>query len=113
MHLSRRLPTLRSLAAASVIAALVLPIVAIAALASGPPYPDPVSGQRVYDTAGIFDQATISAAQATMDGIYARTGAEIIVYSEKVDYDLSSADAESNAQALMDHLVLDGLSAAH
>jgi uncharacterized membrane protein YgcG len=102
MHIVRRRPSVRSLAAASVLAALVLPMVAVAALASGPPYPDPVSGQRVYDTAGIFDPATITAAEATIAGIQARTGAQVVVYSESVDYDLSSDDAESNAQALMD-----------
>src|ERR1700690_4003022 len=102
MHSSRRLPSLRSVAAALVLAALLLPSVAVAILASGPPYPDPVQGQRVYDTAGIFDPATISAAEATIAGIQSRTGAEVVVYSENVDYGISEEDADSNAQALMD-----------
>ncbi|HLY15335.1 MAG TPA: TPM domain-containing protein, partial [Candidatus Limnocylindrales bacterium] len=102
MDLAHRLPSLRSAAAALVLAALVLPSVALAALASGPPYPPPVNGQRVYDTAEIFDAATIAAADATIAGIDARTGAEVVVYTEDVDYGITSDEAESNAQALMD-----------
>jgi len=102
MQMIHRLPSLRSLAAGSVLAVLVLPMVALAALASGPPYPDPVNGQRVYDTAGIFDPATIAAAEAAIAGIQSRTQAQVVVYTEKVDYGQSSDEAESNAQALMD-----------
>jgi uncharacterized membrane protein YgcG len=101
MHLIR-LPSRRAGAAALVIATLLLPAVALVALAGGPPYPNPVPGQRVYDTAGIFDEATIAAAEATIAGIQARTGAEVVVYSDDVDYGISSDEAESNAQALMD-----------
>lgn len=101
MDLHRRLPVRASLAAVA-LGALLLPFVAAVALAGGPPYPEPVSGQRVYDTAGIFDPATIGAASATIARIQSRTGAEIVVYSEDVDYGISSDEAESNAQALMD-----------
>jgi uncharacterized membrane protein YgcG len=101
MDLVRR-PPLRASAAALLLAAWLLPLIAAVALASGPPYPDPLTGQRVYDTAGVFSSATISAAAATISGIEDRTGAEVVVYSEVVDYDITSDDAESNAQALMD-----------
>jgi uncharacterized membrane protein YgcG len=101
MDLPRRLPV-RASAAAAILGALLLPFISAIALAGGPPYPDPVSGQRVYDTAGIFSAATIDTATATIAGIQSRTGAEVVVYSESVDYGISSDDAESNAQALMD-----------
>lgn len=54
---------------------MVLPLLAAAARAAGPPYADPVPRQRVYDTAGVFDPATIAAAEATIQGIENRTGA--------------------------------------
>jgi uncharacterized membrane protein YgcG len=92
----------RTAIAALLLSALVLPLLAAIALASGPPYPDPVPGKRVYDTAEIFDPATIASAQATISAIEARTGAQVVVYSEIVDYGISSDDAEANAQALMD-----------
>jgi uncharacterized membrane protein YgcG len=70
--------------------------------AAGPPYPPPVTGQRVYDTAGVFDPETIAAAEATIQGIEARTGAEVVVYSQVVGDDVTTDQAESDAQALMD-----------
>jgi uncharacterized membrane protein YgcG len=101
MELARRLPY-RASAAALLLGASLLPFIAAIALASGPPYPDPVTGQRVYDTAAIFSPATIAAATATIAGIQDRTGAQVVVYSESVEEDISSDEAESNAQALMD-----------
>ncbi len=101
MERARRLP-LRASAAALVLGILLLPSIAAVALASGPPYPNPVPGQRVYDTAEIFKPGTVAAAAATIQGIQARTGAEIVVYTEDADYGISSGDTESNAQALMD-----------
>ncbi len=101
MGLARRLP-FRASAAALLIAVAILPFIAVIALAGGPPYPDPVPGQRVYDTAGIFRPGTIEAAAATIAGIEGRTGAQVVVYSESVDYGITSDDAASNAQALMD-----------
>jgi uncharacterized membrane protein YgcG len=87
---------------ALLLSALLLPLLAAIALASGPPYPGPVAGKRVYDTAEIFDPATIASAQATISAIEGRTGAEVVVYSEIVDYGITSDEAETNAQALMD-----------
>ncbi len=47
----------------------------------GPPFPDPVAGQTVYDTAGLFSQATIANAEVTIARIEQRTGAEVVVYT--------------------------------
>jgi len=64
---------------------------------AGPPYPDAVTGQRVYDYAGIFSSGAISQAQSIIDGIEARTGAQVAVYTqvkpESDDLDKANADA--------------------
>jgi uncharacterized membrane protein YgcG len=49
---------------------------------AGPPYPAPVTGQRVYDYAGIFTPETIASAEKTIAGIEARTGAQVAVYTQ-------------------------------
>ena len=79
--------------------ALLLPI---AASAAGPPYPDPVEGQAVYDNAGILSDATIAKAEATIDAIEARTAAEIVVYTELTDYGVTTEETETRARALID-----------
>jgi uncharacterized membrane protein YgcG len=48
----------------------------------GPPYPDPAVGQAVYDRAGLFDAPTIAEAEATIDRIEERSGAEVVVYTQ-------------------------------
>jgi uncharacterized membrane protein YgcG len=64
---------------------------------AGPPYPDAVTGQRVYDYAGIFSSGAISQAQSIIEGIEARTGAQVAVYTqvkpESDDLDKANADA--------------------
>ena len=75
--------------AASLIAAIAIGLALVAPAgiaAAGPPFPDPVPGQAVYDTAGILSPAAIAQAEATIDTIEERTGAEIVVYSQLVDY---------------------------
>jgi uncharacterized membrane protein YgcG len=64
--------------------ALTLTLAASVAAAppAGPPYPNPVDGQRVYDYAGIFSQEQIASAEATIAGIENRTGAEVTVYTQ-------------------------------
>jgi len=63
----------------------------------GPPYPDAVTGQRVYDYAGIFSSPTVAQAQSLIEAIEARTGAQIAVYTqvkpESDTLDLANADA--------------------
>jgi uncharacterized membrane protein YgcG len=78
---------------------LLLPVVATAA---GPPFPPPVDGQAVYDTAGILSDGAIADAEATIDAIEARTAAEIVVYTQLVDYGVTTDETESRARALID-----------
>ncbi len=80
-------------------AVLLLPVVAAAA---GPPFPDPVDGQAVYDTAGILSETAIANAESIIDTIEQRTGAEIVVYTQLVDYGVTTDETESHARALID-----------
>jgi uncharacterized membrane protein YgcG len=90
-----RLPCLLALVGLWLVA-LVTP-----AVAAGPPFPDPVEDQAVYDEAGIFSAATIAAAEATIDAIEARTGAEVVVYTQPVDYGVTTEETEARALALI------------
>ena len=73
-----------------------------AAPPAGPPYPEPVTGQRVYDYAGIFSSGAISSAEATIKAIEGRTGAQVAVYTQ-VKPESDSLDlANGDARALMD-----------
>ena len=70
--------------------------------AAGPPYPAPVTGQRVYDYAGIFTAETKATAQSIITGIEARTGAQVAVYTQ-VKPESDTLDlANDDARALMD-----------
>ena len=93
---SRRL----ALAAASAVA-LVLAVAGLA-VAAGPPFPPPVNGQAVYDTADALRGATVEQVEATIDAIEQRTGAEIAVYTQLTPCCEDTPTAEHNAQALMD-----------
>jgi len=44
---------------------------AVAAADPGPPFPDPEFNRAVYDTAGVFSQATIASVETTIDEILA------------------------------------------
>jgi uncharacterized membrane protein YgcG len=90
----------RLAAAVTLAVAAILPGVA-AVSAAGPPFPDPVDGQRVYDTASVFRQGTIQAAAATILAIEKRTGSQVVVYSQLVPGDTSDQDALDQALALM------------
>jgi uncharacterized membrane protein YgcG len=68
----------------------------------GPPFPDPTTDVAVYDTATIFRPETIAGAERTIDGIEARTGAEVVVYSQLVEDGRSTEEADADARALMD-----------
>jgi uncharacterized membrane protein YgcG len=70
--------------------------------AAGPPFADPEIDRAVYDEAGIFSSATIARAEGTIDAIESRTGAEVVVYSQVVDYEITTDEAEGHAKALMD-----------
>lgn len=92
--------TLTRLAA---LAALTLFLLVPAAVgAAGPPYPEPVEGQAVYDTAGVLREATIQSVEQTIDEIEARTGAEVAVYTQLVPDGVTTEEAKQDAIALMD-----------
>jgi uncharacterized membrane protein YgcG len=70
-------------------------------IAPGPPFPDPEFNRAVYDTAGVFRQSTIDTAETTIDEIEARTGAEVVVYTQVWPYKLTESQTLDNALALM------------
>src|SRR5262249_44265743 len=90
---------IRLAVAAGIAAALALVAIVVAA---GPPYPPPESGVRVYDTANIFNAETEARAQQIIDGIEARTGAQVVVYTQEVEDGRTTDEAEADARALMD-----------
>ena len=103
LHPVRSNGRLRGLLAAVGVAALLLPLgVVLAAIPPGPPFPNPVTDQAVYDTAGVFRASTITTLEATIDAIEARTGAEVVVYTQVWPYKIDQATSESNAAALID-----------
>jgi uncharacterized membrane protein YgcG/fumarate reductase subunit D len=68
----------------------------------GPPYPDPIDGQAVYDFAGILSSEAEISAERTIDAIEERTAAELVVYTQLVDYGVTTSETESRARALID-----------
>ena len=84
-----------------------LAIASIAAAATtappaGPPYPDAVTGIRVYDYAGIFSSAAISQTEQTILAIEQRTGAQVAVYTQVKPQSDTLDKANADARALMD-----------
>ncbi|MGZ8502791.1 MAG: TPM domain-containing protein, partial [Candidatus Limnocylindrales bacterium] len=68
----------------------------------GPPYPDPEVDRAVYDYAGILSDDMIVAAEAVIDTIEERTGAEIVVYTQDTgEYSISTEETEDRAIALI------------
>jgi uncharacterized membrane protein YgcG len=100
----RRIGRLRI--AGLVVAALWLLVASAGASAAatppaGPPYPDAVNGQRVYDYAGIFSSGAVADAETTIKAIEARTGAEVAVYTQVKGESDNSDKANADALALM------------
>ncbi|MEO8230091.1 MAG: TPM domain-containing protein [Chloroflexota bacterium] len=96
------LRTIRLAAAAATALLLLTAIIGATAAAAGPPFPDPVTGQRVYDTAGILSPSAIAEAERISRAIEDRTGAQVVVYTQlKPESDTPDA-AEDDAIALMD-----------
>jgi uncharacterized membrane protein YgcG len=91
-----------SLVRAGLGAAIASILLAGIAVAAGPPFPPPVDGQAVYDTAGALRPQTVQQVEAMIDAIEARTGSEIAVFTQLVPCCESTEDAERNARALMD-----------
>ncbi len=87
------------------LALLALPLLAAlvpaAVAAAGPPFPDPVAGQAVYDPAGAIAADTERALETQIDQIEGRTNAEIVVYLQ-VDPSLTEEENLNKTKALMD-----------
>ncbi len=86
--------TLAALAAA-------LGAVGTGALAAGPPFPDPVTGVRVYDVAEIWSEDAKAEAQRISLAIEERVGAQVVVYSQVVGYGITGDEAKRHAAALI------------
>lgn len=107
--LSILLPARRLLALAVLtLAALTLAALALATLAApspvlaaGPPFQDPVQGQRVYDPAGAIRPETEAALQAEIEQIEQQTGAQVVVYLQ-IKPGISEDDNLRDARALLD-----------
>lgn len=95
------LATPATLVAAVLLVLLAGPLAGVAA-AAGPPFPLPADGVRVYDEAGIFRADTVAAVQKTSDAIEARTGAQVVVYTQVVEQGRTTESADADARALMD-----------
>jgi uncharacterized membrane protein YgcG len=67
----------------------------------GPPYPDAVTGQRVYDYAGIFSPGAVAEAEQTIKTIEARTGAQVAIYTQVKPQSDTLELANDDALALM------------
>ena len=70
------------------------------AAAAGPPFPDPVADQAVYDTADVLEPGTEAQLEDIIDAMESRTGAEVVVYTQH-DPDISEDENLDNARALI------------
>jgi uncharacterized membrane protein YgcG len=103
MRAERLARVTRPLAARAVLAvALFLALSPALALAAGPPFPDPVNGQAVYDTAGVLRPSTVAQVERTIADIKGRTGAEVAVYTQLVPDGVTTDGTKAHARALMD-----------
>ncbi|MDQ3690651.1 MAG: TPM domain-containing protein [Chloroflexota bacterium] len=80
---------------------LLLVLIAPKTLAAGPPFPDPVNGQAVYDLADMLSPQAEAILEDRIDSIEAETGAEIVVYTQQ-DTDISEDENLAKAGALID-----------
>jgi uncharacterized membrane protein YgcG len=78
-----------------------LALTASATLAAGPPFPDPVDDQAVYDTAGMLSPGAIAQVEGLIDRMEAEVGAEMVVYTQDHP-DISEDENLENARALID-----------
>jgi uncharacterized membrane protein YgcG len=69
--------------------------------AAGPPYPEPLTNEVVYDYAHIFSPETEASVSTTIAAIEQRVGAEIVVYSQ-LKPGSTTASTETDARALID-----------
>jgi uncharacterized membrane protein YgcG len=96
----RRMHQFRSLAAGALLALLASAVAGIA-LGLGPPYPAPVEDQAVYDAADLLSPGVEAALEERIDTIEARSGAEIVIYTEP-NTDITEDENLANARLLMD-----------
>jgi uncharacterized membrane protein YgcG len=68
----------------------------------GPPFPEPQTDRAVYDFAGILSADEIVSAEATIDDIETRTGAEVVVYTQDSGGFPTTDETADKARALMD-----------
>jgi uncharacterized membrane protein YgcG len=69
----------------------------------GPPFPEPVDGQAVYDYADVFQPETVTLAEQIIDAVEAQTKAEVVLYTQALGRDdITTDEAEAHAAALMD-----------
>ncbi|MBM4408348.1 MAG: DUF2207 domain-containing protein [Chloroflexi bacterium] len=87
--------------ALAAVAALTLLAATQPAPPAGPPFPEPVTGQRVYDFAGALRPATEQRAQATAEAIETRTGAQVVVFTQ-LKPGATQGQTEDDAIALID-----------
>lgn len=85
---------------APLLAGLLLIGLAWSAAAAGPPFPDPVTDQAVYDEAGILQPEIEAALEGIIDGIESRSGVETVIYLQ-VHPELG-ADGDANRDAARD-----------
>ena len=69
---------------------------------AGPPFPPPENDRAVYDYAGILSADAIAKAETTIDAIEARTGSEVVVYTQDSGEYPTTDETEAKARALMD-----------
>ncbi|HET7573568.1 MAG TPA: TPM domain-containing protein [Solirubrobacterales bacterium] len=91
----------RLLAASAALAALLAILLATRLLAAGPPFPEPILNQAVYDPADAIRPATEARLEEQIDAIEQRSGAEIVVYLQ-VKPGISEEENLNDAHALMD-----------
>lgn len=77
-----------------------LGLLAVTTGAAGPPFPEPIAGQNVYDEAGIWSAAAEAQAEGIIDAIEARVAAQVVAYSQDVDGIISNEEAKQQAAAL-------------
>jgi uncharacterized membrane protein YgcG len=81
---------------------VLIALLAASAIAAGPPFPEPVVGQRVYDMAEVLSPTTIARVEQISRAIEARTGAQVVVYTQVKPESDTPELAEADAIALVD-----------
>jgi uncharacterized membrane protein YgcG len=82
-------------------ALVLLALTAAAALAAGPPFPDPETDRAVYDEAGMLRPEVVAELESRIAAVESATGAEIVVYTQ-VDPGISEDENLAKAATLMD-----------